>query len=303
VSGDATPKMPEKLDSSRRPLPWFTPVLALVSLVSGCASDGEARRAADEQENLARAAQGGQVPAARRRSVDPMPAMKVDNEMGVLETGDVEEALQARFDDVRGCYGRAGKAQEYAGGRVLLRFLVEGDGHAQDVWVIESSLGNYSVERCLVEVGRSVVFRAPTGHKATTFEYPVEFRPTGQEAVLDVDGLKIEHDVAAFLPQLTSCGPLAKEPVAAMMYIEPNGFPGSVGLAAGVALDEGAGDCVVQTIRRWKMSAVLPGHVLRASFSIPHLAAGAASAARSASPELASRKRGASSASSRRRRR
>ena len=53
------------------------------------------------------------------------------------------------------------------------------------------------------------------------------------------------------------------------MYIEPNGFPGSVGLAAGADLDEDAGDCVVQTIRRWKMSAALPGHVMRATFSIP----------------------------------
>ena len=47
------------------------------------------------------------------------------------------------------------------------------------------------------------------------------------------------------------------------------GFPGSVGLAADSTLDEDVGDCMVQTIRGWKMSSTLPGHVMRASFNIP----------------------------------
>jgi TonB family protein len=202
--------------------------------------------------------------------------------------------LQAHFDDVRACYARAGKAQEYAGGRVVLHFLVGGDGHAEDVWVVESSLGNYSVERCLVEVGRGVVFSAPSGHKATTFDYPVEFRPTSAKQVLDIDGVKIDHDISVFLPQLAACGRLAAEPVVAIMYIESSGFPGSVGLATGAALDEEAAACAVKTIQRWKMSASLPGRVLRANFSIPRVIA---------SQESAEPTREASSASGRRRHR
>lgn len=262
-------------DSLRRPtaLSLVTGALAL-SALWGCATGGDERRAAAEQEQLARATSYDDTPRPPK-AYDPVPAMKVDSEMGVLETNDVEDTLQAHFEDVRACYARAGKAQEYAGGRVVLHFLVNGDGHAEDVWVVESSLGNYSVERCLVDLGRGVVFEAPTGGKATTFDYPVEFRSTNEVAVLDVDGLKIDHDVAAFLPQLAACGPVAKEAVAAIIYIEPNGFPGSVGLASNVALDEGAGDCAVQTIRRWKMSATLPGRVLRAGFSIPTVISGA----------------------------
>jgi len=257
--------MSESLRTPLAPLALVT--LALVATVTACATDKETKRLA-EDDGLARATQAPQTHHARR-ATDPVPAMKVDNEMGVLETGDVEDTLQAHLDEVRACYDRAGKAQEYAGGRVLLHFLVGGDGHAEDVWVVESSLGNYSVERCLVEVGRGVVFQAPTGHKATTFDYPIEFHSTSGMAVLDIDGVKIDHDVAAFLPQLATCGRLAKEPVVAIMYIEPSGFPGSVGLAADAALDESAGDCVVRTIHRWKMSASLPGRVLRANFSIP----------------------------------
>jgi TonB family protein len=260
-----------RMTSSRTTIATVALTLALAtSGVAGCASDDGARRSSEHAPSGIRAADDAERPpgAAKRRADDPS-GMHLETELGVLETADVEETLQGRLDDVRGCYRRAGKAQDYAGGRVLLRFLVAGDGHVDDVWVVESTLGNYSVERCVVDIGRHVVFGAPTGNRATTFEYPIEFRSTNETAVLDIDGLKVEHDLGSFLPQLASCGPVAKQSVAAVMYIEPTGFPGSVGLAASTTLDEPAADCVVQAIRRWKMSAVLPGHVLRVSFNIP----------------------------------
>jgi len=248
-----------------------------VAVGVGCGSDKAAQRETAKPPIAARSAA---KPAA---DADSRQAMSVDSELGVLDTEDVEAVLQARFEEIRGCYSRAGKAQRYAEGRVMLRFLVNGDGTSDDVLVLESTLGNYDVERCLVDVGRRISFHAPSGHKPTTFEYPVEFRSTNQVPVLDSDGLKVEHDVAAFLPQLAACGRLAPEGASAMIYIEPSGFPGSVGLAAGSALDEDVGDCVVQTIRTWKMSGGLPGHVMRATFNIPSIIA-TADAGRRTSP-------------------
>ena len=238
--------------------------IAVLGFGAGCGSDKAARH--DETG----AAALRQRPSRGIQAADPNPAgMTVDNELGVLDTEEVDATLKQHFDDIRGCYRRAGKAQRYADGRVMLRFLVGGNGIAQDVLVVESTLGNYDVERCLVEVGRRIAFHAPTGHKATSFEYPVEFRSTNQLAVLDADGLKVDHDLAVFLPQLAVCGQLAAEDANAIIYIEPNGFPGSVGLAAGSTLDEDVADCMVQTIRGWKMSATLPGRVMRATFNIP----------------------------------
>jgi TonB family protein len=234
------------------------------TLAAGCGGDRAARHEDGAAHATKHHASGG------IHSADPNPAgMTIDNELGVLDTEDVEATMRDHFDDIRGCYQRAGKAQRYAGGRVMLRFLVGGTGIAQDVLVVESTLGNYDVERCLVEVGRRIAFHAPTGHKPTTFEYPVEFRSTNQLAVLEVDGVKLDHDLTLFLPQLAVCGQLAAEDANAIIYIEPNGFPGSVGLSAASTLDEDVGDCMVQTIRRWKMSSTLPGRVMRATFSIP----------------------------------
>jgi TonB family protein len=249
------------------------PLLAIV-FGAGCGSDKAARQDDGAEFALKRHA------PKRAHGQDPVPGMSVDSELGVLDTEEVDATLKQHFDDIRGCYHRAGKAQRYAGGRVMLRFLVGGDGISQDVLVVESTLGNYDVERCLVEVGRRIAFHAPVGHKPTTFEYPVEFRSTNQLAVLEVDGLKLDHDLSVFLPQLAVCGQLAAEDASAIIYIEPNGFPGSVGLAAGTTLDEDVGDCMVQTIRGWKMSSTLPGRVMRGTFSIPPVIATAEAAPR-----------------------
>jgi len=255
------------------------PLAAMVLVGAGCGSD----KAVQQDQSATPLAHNRHASHGIYAADSSSSGMTVDNELGVLDTDDVEATLKEHFEDIRGCYHRAGKAQRYADGRVMLRFLIGGDGIAQDVLVIESTLGNYDVERCLVEVGRRITFRAPTGHKATTFEYPVEFRSTNQLAVLDVDGLKLDHDLSVFLPQLAACGQLAAEGANAIIYIEPNGFPGSVGLAAGSTLDEDVGDCMVQTIRRWKMSATLPGHVTRGSLNIPPVIATA-----EASPHRAS---------------
>jgi TonB family protein len=277
-----------------RPTALLTLTVAIAALGTGCATSDAARGAGGGEgyeDPSAKIAREEQARYAAGRRHEAQRDMKLDSELGVLDTAEVEDTLQSHFDDVRGCYERAGKAQGYAGGRVLMRFHVAGDGHVDDVWVVESSLGNYSVERCLVEVGRRVVFGAPSGHKSTTFDYPVEFRSTNQVAVLDIDGLKIDHDLTVFLPQLGACGPIAKLPATAIMYIEPSGFPGSVGLAVEGALDEGAASCVVQTIQRWKMSAALPGHVLRANFRIPTVIASAEPPPRRAVSSASARKR------------
>jgi TonB family protein len=261
-------------------------LLAILLAGAGCGSDKAARTEGGPDHPTKRRASAG------IRSADPNPAgMTVDNELGVLDTEDVEATMKDHFDDIRGCYHRAGKAQRYAGGRVMLRFLVGGDGIAQDVLVIESTLGNYDVERCLVEVGRRIAFHAPTGHKPTTFEYPVEFRSTNQLAVLDADGIKVDHDLSVFMPQLAVCGQLAALDASAIIYIEPNGFPGSVGLSAGTTLDEDVGDCMVQTIRRWKMSATVPGHVMRATFNIPPVIATAEATPRRSASAAGHRRR------------
>jgi TonB family protein len=251
------------------------------SAAGGCGHDAGTKRA--QRQPVRR--------VAEIRQAQPGTDMELQSELGVVETVDVEEVLEGHFEEIRGCYQRAGKAQKYAAGKVTLRFLIAGSGQCDDVLVVESDLGNYGVERCLVDVGRRITFKAPTGNKATTFDYPVEFRSTQEMAVLNMDGPKMEHDISGLLPRIAACGQLASDQVTAIMYIEPNGFPGSVGLAGATNLDEGVAGCIIQKIRRSKMSTVLPGRVLRCNFSIPPLLASAEPTSRHAASSVVSHKR------------
>ena len=61
-------------------------------------------------------------------------------------------------------------------GKVTLQFHVDGQGATTDVAVVATDLGNNQLEQCLVDMGRRIKFPPPLGNKATTFEYPVEFR-------------------------------------------------------------------------------------------------------------------------------
>ncbi len=239
-------------------------LLSLLALGPACGGDKGARRTPGGPQFVIK----NKKPAPPKND-DPYRSMTVQNEVGVMDTDDVEATIQEHFDEVRGCYARAGKAQKYAGGKVLLRFMVSGDGTTEDVRVLESTLGNYQVERCLVDVGKRIHFHAPNGNKPTTFEYPVEFRSSSRADVLDIDGPKVAHDLAHLLPQLAACGVVADGQVNAIVWVEPNGQPGSVGLATAAAVDENAGGCVVQTIRAFRMSIGLPGHVVRTSLRLP----------------------------------
>jgi hypothetical protein len=159
--------------------------------------------------------------------------------------------------------------------------------------VVATDLGNYEVERCVVDVGRRVQFPPPDGNKATSFEFPVEFKSTHEVQVQDLDGsLKVDRDVASLMHSLGACGPVAAHGVTASFYIEPNGMIGSVGLAGESAFNEHAGACMVREMRHWRMSATLPGRMLRCHVAIPSAIASAESS-----------RPGALSASGRRRRR
>ena len=256
-------------------------LIAWMVSVGGCGHDAGTKRA--QRKPVRR--------VAEIHPAQPAPEMQLQSELGVVETVDVEEVLEGHFDEIRSCYQRAGKAQKYAAGTVTLRFLIAGSGQCDDVLVVESNLGNYGVERCLVDVGRRITFKAPTGNKATTFDYPVEFRSTQEMAVLNLDGPKLERDLSELMPRIAACGQLASDHVTAIMYIEPNGFPGSVGLAGASNLDEGVAGCIIQKIRRSKMSTVLPGRVLRCNFNIPPLLASAEPASRHAASSVVGHKR------------
>lgn len=192
--------------------------------------------------------------------------MQVAMEMGTVDQGDVEQAIERNWRTLTRCYTRAGEGQRYVDGQVMLRFALGGDGKVQDVLIIENGLGNYAVERCLVVESRTIKFPKPEGG-ATTFDYPIQFRSTRELTVVDYPGEAIASDISEAMSDMDPCPTLGDKPVQAVAYIEPNGSVGSIGLASEGAIDPDAGICAVKQIHDWRLPGE-PGHVLRTTFDL-----------------------------------
>jgi hypothetical protein len=201
-------------------------------------------------------------------------AMGLQNEVGVYDSSDINDVINESFADVRGCYNKAGHARRYVGGKLVLRFEVDGTGKPTDVLLIQNALGNYEVERCLFHVAMSLRFPPPIGNKATTFEYPLEFKSTREMPVQDLDSPKVDRDVVAYRSGLAACGKVSDAVAQAVFYIEPSGRIGSVGLQSRAHVDSAAAQCVISQILRWRMSATLPGRALRCRATLPSAASG-----------------------------
>jgi len=188
-------------------------------------------------------------------------------EEGVLDQYEVETAINRRFGRLRGCYRRAGRAVHYVEGQVLMRLTVAPQGDVSDVAIAENTLGNYAVERCLIEEMSRIRFRPPGGRKGATFEYPVQFRSTGEVAVSDLDGGYSWQILRPLMAEPSACPRVGPGPVFAVAYVEPDGQVGSVGFEAEQALDLEAAACVHEQIRRWRLPSER-SHVMRTRFRL-----------------------------------
>ena len=225
-----------------------------------------------------RGTRGGPEHALKRRasggihSADPDPAgMSVDSELGVLDTEDVEATLKRalrrhpRLLPARG-QGAAlrGRAGDAALPRRRRRHRRRTCWSSSRRWATTTSSAAWSRSGA---GSRSTRPPATSRRRSNTRSSSAR---RNQLAVLDVDGLKLDHDlvgVPAPARRLRAAGRRGRE----RDHLHRAERLPRLGRAWRPAstLDEDVGDCMVQTIRRWKMSATLPGRVMRATFSIP----------------------------------
>jgi hypothetical protein len=149
--------------------------LALGAVVAGCAStDARGWDKERQAREAARAARPTSIPQAKYEDDSSSPEMSVQGEEGTLT--DVNSALRDHFGEIKECF-HIGHHAARPSGRVMLRLFVDGKGEVQDVTVLESTIGNPHIERCIADICLGVMFERPAGNRPTTIDYPVEFRP------------------------------------------------------------------------------------------------------------------------------
>jgi outer membrane biosynthesis protein TonB/pSer/pThr/pTyr-binding forkhead associated (FHA) protein len=112
------------------------------------------------------------------------PAVEVGNAtdtviMGGLDKSVIDEYIKRHMSQIRYCYVKElNTSQAPFTGRVLTRFVISGSGRVSQSGVESSSLGNASVERCLTDVIRKIVFPEPLGGGVVEVSYPFSFTPS-----------------------------------------------------------------------------------------------------------------------------
>lgn len=238
-----------------------------VTTAVGCGSSSKATKQDDSSLPSGRTSSQSFKPGSRRIGDDDdagsKDSMSVVQDQGVLESEDVETVLERNFRKFTKCYERAGDAQRYVEGQVLLRFMISAEGTVSDVQFVQNNLGNFAIERCLVVEARNIKFPVPRGRKATEFEYPLQFRSTREIALADWPVDSVPPDVMQFILAMHPCDEISQKPVEAILYIEPSGKVGSVGFLSGAEIQPEAAMCVLEQMRAWQLHGEA-GHVVRA---------------------------------------
>ena len=249
-------------------LKFTIPLGVVVALVLGCASSPEVAEGPAKPRRAKKVKQSGWATGQVQGDDN---AMGMEMSMGVLDERAVDRAIKPHERALSECFARAGDARKYLSGQIVMRFLVTGGGQVSDVQVVKNALGNYSVESCLVAVGKQIPFPAPEGRRGTDFEYSMSFRSTGERSVIPWSGGEMARYLYSISTDLANCGTLGAGDVDVIAYIEPGGAVGSVGFASQGSIDVPAAACAVALLRKVRVAEAAAGRssvVLRTTFPL-----------------------------------
>lgn len=172
---------------------------------------------------------------------------RVDPEVAAARIGPHAAALNA-------CYADRLERRRWLGGQVELTWDVAADGALTGVRVGRSDLGAWPVEKCLLEVARSVSFGKPIGGKAADVTFPVMF--SAGSAALAWDEDQAIRAVGGKYKDLAACAKNGGDPenVTITIYVGTRGKVQSVGFAAPAGLPDAWAECAQGKVTAWTLT-------------------------------------------------
>jgi hypothetical protein len=215
-------------------------------------------------------------PVVQETAPTPAPAPKpVETEemtisgegvLGSLTDDQIQGPIQQRWPEIQKCK-QQNKPPWYVGGKVMLHFRIARSGDLKKVTIEESTLGNWTIEKCILTIARSLHFSHPRGGEAE-FSYPIEF--PARATVRDWDSMQVSADMVKHKKEIAECGKGVgisnrPPPFRLTLYLGPGGKATSVGFSSPDSIDDAFADCVVSRVRTWKFTDPL-GVATRASY-------------------------------------
>lgn len=196
------------------------------------------------------------VPTRRIAAEEPEPddGVQVVTTKGHLDPRVVDATVGPHRSELTGCYTERVGKRRWLGGHVLVRWEITADGTVTRVLIADGDLGAWPIEKCLLDIVRTLAFGKPIGG-AAELTLPFEFSAPGQPATWSVE--QSAQAVGGQLAKLAGCAKgkvAAPDEVAITLYAGPHGKVESVGFAsATTALDDAWAACVEKAALAWHL--------------------------------------------------
>jgi TonB family protein len=192
--------------------------------------------------------------------------LEVVSTRGKIDPDAVTQAIQPHAGALEACYADNVGRRRWLGGAVELRWDVAADGAVTSVRLVQSTLGAWTVEKCVLDIARQLNFGKPKGGKAHVTN-SVDFS-LGAGAIPWSDD-QTTKAVNGKLKELAVCSKAATsgDPtnVTVTMYVGTRGKVQSVGFASPTGFDDAWADCVAGKAMAWALTDPR-GKVAKASF-------------------------------------
>jgi TonB family protein len=201
----------------------------------------------------------------------PQDGVQIQSTKGHMEMATIEAGIEPHKQTLSDCYMTKVGKRKWLGGRVALHWDINKAGEITAVKLAESDLGNYAIEKCLLEAARAATFGKPVGGDAD-FSIPLDFSAKGRLLSWDED--QALRAVGGQLASLDECAhpdtagqkkggkrkPSTKratlpDDVVVTMYVGPGGKAQSVGFSSGKSeIDPAWAECAERLALGWRLT-------------------------------------------------
>jgi hypothetical protein len=228
--------------------------VAVVSML-GCGGGGEQRSAATPLVGKPAQASGGHSGPSyeqERGETQQKDSIQVRGTKGYLEMHEIQAGVKPHHDAFDACYQSRLKERRFIYGDLTLEIMVRPTGDVGTARLTESDVGDWTVERCVLDEARRMRFAQPKGgNRQAVFSVPLNF--TSDQGGIEVwPEERVAAVVAAKADELAACSPAPGE-VSVTLYVGNRGKVMAVGFSSAHArpVADGWADCAAGVLAAW----------------------------------------------------
>lgn len=181
----------------------------------------------------------------------------IEGQMGTIPTANVRSVIAEADPRFEACFTARLEALPVLAGRIEMKLRVAEDGAVRWVVPLQSTLGDRSVEECMLGVARGLRFEAPCGGEAeVTHQLDMDGGPDRRPAT-EVPAARLDVAMRNHRREIEAC----RSPEASLrgarvwLYLAPDGSVAAAGAPATTEAELTATQCALRALRAWRVGS------------------------------------------------